>query len=124
MCGICGIIDANLSESAMEQRLLPMMRSLEHRGPDDHGLYLSPAGNFSLRAALGHQRLSIVDLKSGHQPMSNENGDVWITYNGEIYNHQEIRRDLEQRGHIYKTRSDTETILHAYEEYGEECVHK
>jgi len=108
----------------MEQRLLPMMRSLEHRGPDDHGLYLSPAGNFSLRAALGHQRLSIVDLKSGHQPMSNENGDVWITYNGEIYNHQEIRRDLEQRGHIYKTRSDTETILHAYEEYGEECVHK
>jgi asparagine synthase (glutamine-hydrolysing) len=77
-----------------------------------------------VRAALGHQRLSIVDLEGGHQPMTNEDGDIWITYNGEVYNHQELRRDLQKRGHVYKTRSDTETILHAYEEYGEDCVHK
>ena len=78
----------------------------------------------ALGAALGHRRLSIVDLETGHQPMGNESGDIWIVYNGEIYNHQELRRDLEARGHVYKTRSDTETILHAYEEYGEDCVNK
>ena len=101
-----------------------MKQALLHRGPDDHGFYLSPGQNGCLRAALGHQRLSIIDLDSGHQPMTSEDGKIWIVYNGEIYNHQELRRDLEGQGHVYKTRSDTETILHAYEEYGEECVQK
>jgi asparagine synthase (glutamine-hydrolysing) len=124
MCGICGIINSDVSEAMTGRQLLAMKRVLTHRGPDDHGLYLSPPQNGGVKAALGHQRLSIVDLEGGHQPMSNEDGDIWITYNGEIYNHQELRKDLQKRGHIYKTRSDTETILHAYEEYGEDCVHK
>jgi asparagine synthase (glutamine-hydrolysing) len=124
MCGICGIIGRGLREAEVEQRLLPMMHVLEHRGPDDKGVYLSSPRNGRLGAAMGHQRLSVVDLKSGHQPMCNESEDIWIVYNGEIYNHQELRRNLETRGHVYKTRSDTETILHAYEEYGESCVHK
>jgi asparagine synthase (glutamine-hydrolysing) len=123
MCGICGIIGSDLRESAAGRQLLAMKRVLTHRGPDDHGVYLSPQ-NGGMRAALGHQRLSIVDLESGHQPMTNEEGNIWIVYNGEIYNHQELRTDLQRRGHVYKTRSDTETILHAYEEYGEDCVHK
>ena len=123
MCGICGIIGSELSESSLRRHLLPMKRVLKHRGPDDYGVYFSPEDS-TVRAALGHQRLSIIDLKSGHQPMANENRDIWITYNGEIYNHQELRRDLEARGHIYKTHSDTETILHAYEEYGEDCLQK
>ena len=123
MCGICGIIGSELSESSLRRHLLPMKRVLKHRGPDDYGVYFSPEDT-TVRAALGHQRLSIIDLKSGHQPMPNEDRDIWITYNGEIYNHQELRRDLEARGHIYKTHSDTETILHAYEEYGEDCLQK
>jgi asparagine synthase (glutamine-hydrolysing) len=123
MCGICGIIGSDVNKAVTERQLLAMKRVLTHRGPDDHGVYLSPQKG-RIRAALGHQRLSIVDLEGGHQPMSNEGGDIWITYNGEIYNHQELRKDLQKRGHVYKTRSDTETILHAYEEYGEDCVHK
>jgi len=123
MCGICGIIGSDVNKAVTERQLLAMKRVLTHRGPDDHGVYLSPQKG-RIRAALGHQRLSIVDLEGGHQPMSNEGGDIWITYNGEIYNHQELRKDLQKRRHVYKTRSDTETILHAYEEYGEDCVHK
>lgn len=123
MCGICGIIGPDLNEPATHARVLAMNRVLTHRGPDDEGFYFSSSNN-CMRAALGHQRLSIVDLEGGHQPMTNEHGDIWITYNGEIYNHQELRRDLESRGHVYKTRSDTETIVHAYEEYGEDCLTK
>ncbi len=123
MCGICGIIGSDVNKAVTERQLLAMKRVLTHRGPDDHGVYLAPQKG-RIRAALGHQRLSIVDLEGGHQPMSNEGGDIWITYNGEIYNHQELRKDLQKRRHVYKTRSDTETILHAYEEYGEDCVHK
>ena len=94
-----------------------MAQKLVHRGPDDAGYYLNPP------VALGFRRLSIVDLSGGHQPMSNEDGTVWIVFNGEIYNHASIRPDLESRGHRYATRSDTETILHLYEEYGDDCVH-
>ncbi len=93
-----------------------MAQKLVHRGPDDAGYYLTPP------VALGFRRLSIVDLSGGHQPMSNEDGTVWIVFNGEIYNHASIRPDLELRGHCYSTRSDTETILHLYEEYGDDCV--
>jgi len=94
-----------------------MANSIVHRGPDDSGFYVdSPV-------ALGFRRLSIVDLSGGHQPMSNEDGTVWIVFNGEIYNHADLRPDLERRGHRYSTRSDTETIVHLYEEYGDDCVH-
>jgi len=93
-----------------------MSSAIRHRGPDDHGeLVTGPL-------AFGFQRLSIIDLAGGRQPMANEDGTVWIVFNGEIYNHCELRPFLEQRGHRYETRSDTETILHLYEEYGQECV--
>jgi asparagine synthase (glutamine-hydrolysing) len=91
---------------------------ITHRGPDDAGLHRDR------HAVLAHRRLSIVDLSTGHQPMANEDDTIWIVFNGEIYNHAEIRHDLEARGHRYKTRSDTETIVHAYEEWGDECIHR
>jgi asparagine synthase (glutamine-hydrolysing) len=124
MCGICGFIGRNFSDSEARLQIHAMRRALVHRGPDDYGCYLSPAQHGHVRAALGHQRLSIIDLESGHQPMASEDKKVWLTYNGEIYNHQDLRRELEERGYVYKTHSDTETVLHAYEEYGEECVKK
>ena len=99
------------------------MQTIEHRGPDDRGIYLSP-GKDARSVALGHQRLSIIDVVTGHQPMANEDGTLWIVFNGEIYNHRELRQELKTRGHIYKTNSDTETVIHAYEEYGEACVEK
>jgi asparagine synthase (glutamine-hydrolysing) len=89
-----------------------------HRGPDDEGYYLDDL------AGLGMRRLSIIDLESGHQPISNENDKIWVVYNGEIYNFQEMRASLEKKGHFFKTRSDTEVIVHAYEEYGDRCVEK
>jgi len=94
-----------------------MSNTLLHRGPDDQGNFLAGP------VALGFRRLSIVDLAGGHQPMANEDGTIWIVFNGEIYNHRELRPALEQRGHRYATNSDTETILHLYEEYGQHCVH-
>jgi asparagine synthase (glutamine-hydrolysing) len=93
-----------------------MAEGIRHRGPDDFGFYHDDW------AHLGHRRLSIVDVAGGHQPMASENGSVWVVFNGEIYNHATLRPALEQAGHIYRTRSDTETILHAYEEYGDGCV--
>ena len=98
--------------------LQTMSDVLRHRGPDDHGSFVSGP------LAIGFRRLSIVDVTGGHQPMTNEDETVWIVFNGEIYNHTELRPDLERRGHRYSTNSDTETILHLYEEYGEDCVHK
>src|SRR4051794_17324954 len=96
-----------------------MRETLVHRGPDGGDSYYSPAG----RVALGHRRLSIVDLSSaGTQPMSNEDGTVWITFNGEIYNHHQLRSELEARGHVYRSQTDTETIVHLYEEEGPRCV--
>ena len=89
-----------------------------HRGPDGGGLHTDQ------HVALAHRRLSIVDLAGGHQPLANEDATVWVTYNGEIYNHAEVRVRLEAAGHKYQTRSDTETIVHAYEEWGDDCVHQ
>jgi asparagine synthase (glutamine-hydrolysing) len=98
-----------------------MRDAMAHRGPDDAGVYTSPAG----RVALGHRRLSIVDLSAaGRQPMSNEDGSLWIVFNGEIYNHAELRRDLERRGHRYRSNTDTETLLHLYEEEGPAMLHR
>src|SRR5712692_6778758 len=117
MCGICGILALRGGRPATREELLPMTEVIFHRGPDDDGFYVAPP------VALGFRRLSIVDLTGGHQPMSNEDGSVWIIFNGEIYNHKDIRAELERRGHRYTTKSDTETIVHAYEEYGDDCVH-
>src|SRR5688572_30602649 len=91
---------------------------LSHRGPDGAGTHSDA------HALLAHRRLSIVDLAGGHQPLSNEDGTVWVTYNGEIYNHADVRMVLEGKGHRYRTKSDTETIVHAYEEWGDDCVHR
>jgi asparagine synthase (glutamine-hydrolysing) len=91
---------------------------MRHRGPDDEGLYVTQ------NIGLGHRRLSIIDLASGHQPIGNENKTVWIAYNGETYNYLELRRELESKGHAFRTHSDTETIVHAYEEYGAECLQR
>jgi asparagine synthase (glutamine-hydrolysing) len=92
-----------------------MTQTIVHRGPDDEGIYVAPG------IGLGFRRLSIIDVAGGHQPLSNEDGRVWVMLNGEIYNYLELHNDLIKRGHRFSTRSDTETIVHLYEEYGEEC---
>jgi asparagine synthase (glutamine-hydrolysing) len=116
MCGIVGIITAQ-DEAVSPELLTQMVRVIEHRGPDDQGIYC--AGS----VGLGNVRLSILDLTdAGHQPMTNDDRSLWLVYNGEIYNFQELRRNLEQKGHHFHSRTDTEVILHAYEEYGEACL--
>ena len=118
MCGICGIIDLT-GKPAEREVVAGMCDALKHRGPDDEGIYSSTGST----ACLGHRRLSIIDLSSSaRQPMSNEDGSVWLVFNGEIYNFHELRPGLEKRGHKFRSHSDTETIIHLYEEYGEECV--
>lgn len=120
MCGICGfhVTDAR---SRLNQSLLKQMRDcMIHRGPDDVGLCLSPDG----QVGLANRRLSIIDLSpQGHQPMSNEDGTVWVTYNGEIYNFRELRKELLAKGYPFRSGTDTEVLLHLYEELGEEMVH-
>jgi asparagine synthase (glutamine-hydrolysing) len=116
MCGICGIFFANREWRVQGDMLARMNRRIVHRGPDDEGFFVEENVGLAMR------RLSIIDVKSGHQPLANENRDVWIVFNGEIYNHVELRENLEARGHQYRTRSDTETIVHLYEEYGSDCV--
>src|ERR671918_743056 len=118
MCGITGIVAGGRPPFGEPVRPATMRDVLIHRGPDGAGLHADD------HAAIAHRRLSIVDLAGGHQPLSNEDGRIWVTYNGEIYNHADVRRQLEAAGHRYKTRSDTETIVHAYEEWGDECVHR
>jgi asparagine synthase (glutamine-hydrolysing) len=115
MCGICGIV--NLDGGAADAGLLVrMLGTVRHRGPDGSGVHADgPAG-------LGHVRLSIIDPDGGRQPMANEDGSLWVTFNGEIFNFVELMADLKGRGHRFATRSDTEVILHAYEEFGEDCV--
>lgn len=112
MCGIAGIFNYRDSAPVHPLQLKSMADSMVHRGPDDEGFFVAgPVG-------LAHRRLSIIDIKSGHQPMSNEDDSIWIVFNGEIYNHLDIRRVLEAKGHVYRTHSDTESIIHAYEEFG------
>jgi asparagine synthase (glutamine-hydrolysing) len=118
MCGIAGIVAADQLRPGERERLIAMRDIIAHRGPDDAGLFVDGV------AGLAHRRLSIVDLAAGHQPLGNEDGSVQVVYNGEIYNHAEIRPVLEARGHKYQTRSDTETIVHAYEEWGDACVER
>lgn len=120
MCGICGTYNYNTDAPVDRDVLGRMAAVIAHRGPDDDGFYVSPDG----RLGLGFRRLSIVDLAGGHQPMSNEDGSAWIVFNGEIYNHAALRPALEAAGHVYRTRADTETILHQWEESGEAVVEK
>ena len=113
MCGICGVaVPRNADRGPDVTQLARMRDSLTHRGPDDAGLYIDS------QAGLGHRRLSIVDLNGGHQPMPNEDRTIWISYNGEIYNHKDLRPMLKRSGHVYRSASDTETIVHLYEEHG------
>src|SRR5579884_3055097 len=111
MCGICGIYNQQSQEPVSSQLIEQTTRIIAHRGPDDTGIYLDgPIG-------LGFTRLSIIDLNTGHQPMSNETGDIWIVFNGEVWNYKALRKELLEKGHVFRTNSDTETIVHAYEEY-------
>ena len=122
MCGICGILHFEGSSQPVNEGLLrSMAEKIRHRGPDSDGIYLSPQKNLGF----GFRRLAIVDLSpAGNQPMCNEDGTVWIVFNGEIYNHAKLRPALEAAGHRYRSRSDTETLIHAYEEYGPQFVQK
>jgi|RhiMetdeSRZDD1v2_1073273.scaffolds.fasta_scaffold04266_6 asparagine synthase (glutamine-hydrolysing) len=120
MCGIAGLFNFGGGSGRDPGTIATVMRdAMAHRGPDDAGTWQSP----DRRTALAHRRLSIVDLSpAGHQPMSNEDGSVWITFNGEIYNHASLRPGLEAKGHRFRSRTDTEAIVHQYEESGEECL--
>src|SRR3954447_10447477 len=115
MCGICGIFEPGRQSAIDGVTLKAMTNSMVHRGPDDEGHYSGPG------IGLGFRRLSIIDLAGGHQPLSNEDGTIWIVFNGEIYNFEELNRRYLSSGHTFKTRSDTETIVHLYEELGEAC---
>src|ERR1035438_2501018 len=116
MCGIAGILEFGADARVDSGVLRRMCDVMAHRGPDDDGFYTQG------RIGLGMRRLSIIDLATGHQPITNEDGSIWIVFNGEIYNHRMLRDDLIVRGHHYRTHSDTETIVHLYEEYGKDCV--
>ena len=116
MCGICGIFNADRRRQVDREVLARMNGQIAHRGPDDAGFFVEDNVGLAMR------RLSIIDLKTGHQPISNETDTLWIVYNGELYNHAELRKDLQARGHHYRTNSDTETIIHLFEEYGPEGI--
>jgi asparagine synthase (glutamine-hydrolysing) len=118
MCGIAGIVASEGLHADDRARVVAMRDVLAHRGPDEAGAFIDQ------HAALGHRRLSIVDLRTGQQPLANEDETVWVAFNGEIYNHAAVRPLLEAAGHRYRTRSDTETIVHAYEQWGDDCVHR
>jgi asparagine synthase (glutamine-hydrolysing) len=116
MCGITGKVNLSHENHINTFELKEMTDSLYHRGPDDEGFYVNK------NIGLGFRRLSIIDLKTGHQPLSNEDESIWIVFNGEIYNYQELQEKLIKQGHNFTTKSDTETIVHLYEQYGTNCV--
>lgn len=118
MCGIVGILQQDGHGSVSERELRQMLAVIRHRGPDEFGLYLDR------RVGLGSARLSIIDLSTGQQPIANEDETQWIVFNGEIFNYLELRRELEDLGHQFRTQSDTEVLLHAYEEFGPQCLER
>ncbi|NOY16072.1 MAG: asparagine synthetase B, partial [Gammaproteobacteria bacterium] len=120
MCGITGIISSN-GQIGSTRSLHYMTDAIRHRGPDDCGYYETTTcrGEY---LGLGHRRLSIIDIETGKQPVSNENKTVFLVFNGEIYNYKALRKELQAKGHIFRTASDSEVIVHAYEEYGEKCI--
>ena len=113
MCGICGFTGKNVPQEAV---LMNMMERIVHRGPDGAGSYIDED------IALGFRRLAIIDLDHGSQPMTNESGDLVVTFNGEIYNYREIRQELLDKGHVFANQSDTECLIHGFEEYGEKIL--
>src|SRR5262249_996385 len=117
MCGIAGIVGTRQADLVDAETVHRMCQSIAHRGPDDEGVYVHG------RVGLGMRRLSIIDLSSGGQPIHNEDHSVWVVFNGEIYNFPELRARLVARGHRFYTRTDTEVIVHLYEDYGPDCVH-
>src|SRR5262245_30699520 len=116
MCGIAGVVYAEPHRPVSAEVLGAMGASIAHRGPDAEGIWREPG------IGLVHRRLSILDLEGGNQPIGNEDGSVQVVFNGEIYNFQDLRRDLEARGHTFSTRTDTEVLVHLYEEQGEHLV--
>lgn len=118
MCGICGKVMFEPEATVDAGLVRSMLDTIRHRGPDDEGIYSAP------QVGLGHCRLSIIDLNTGHQPLCNEDGTVWIVFNGEIYNYRELRTYLLSKGHVLKTQTDTEVIVHLYEELGPDCLQK
>jgi len=118
MCGICGQFNFGNSTPVQRRDIEAMTKAIIHRGPDDEGYYITGPLGF------GFRRLSIIDLAGGHQPMSDQEESVWVIFNGEIYNFHEVRRELEGYGHVFRTNSDTEVIVHLYEEMGADCVTK
>ncbi|MEO5931413.1 MAG: asparagine synthase (glutamine-hydrolyzing), partial [Candidatus Kapaibacterium sp.] len=122
MCGIVGILDYGSGKHLVSESAIKMMTNeIRHRGPDDDGIFIS----HDQTIGLGFRRLSIIDLSTaGHQPMGTADSKIWIVFNGEVYNHLEIRKDLELKGYKYKSKTDTETILYAYQEYGIEFISK
>lgn len=127
MCGIVGTVRTNTNEPVSEDSLWGMLGAVRHRGPDEFGIYTWQGENSTkggIAVGLGNARLSIIDLAGGQQPISNEDGSVWIVFNGEIFNYQELRPQLERQGHHFHTQSDTEVIVHLYETYGPDCVQR
>lgn len=116
MCGIAGKINSDPNNKINESELKRMTDSIYERGPDDEGFYIKE------NVGMGFRRLSIIDLNTGHQPLSNEDGNIWIIFNGEIYNFKELHDNLVEQGHQFRTKSDTETIVHLYEQYGVDCL--
>ena len=115
MCGFSGFAGNNCKKEDVLKR---MTAKIAHRGPDQEGVFLSE------KAALGFRRLSIIDLNNGSQPMYNEDGKIVITFNGEIYNHLELRKELIEKGHVFENNSDTECLIHGYEEYGTDLLYR
>ena len=118
MCGIAGFVNVADLPAPDLPLLRRMAGAVAHRGPDEFGTYRDAT------AGLAHARLSIVDLVTGQQPLTNEDGTLWVVFNGEVYNYVELRAELEARGHRFRARSDTETLLHSYEEWGERAVER
>jgi asparagine synthase (glutamine-hydrolysing) len=115
MCGIAGILRMD-GEKVEDHLLIRMASQMAHRGPDGQGIWKDN------HIGLAHRRLSIIDLETGAQPLSNEDGSIWVVFNGEIYNFHDLRKELELKGHLFKTSSDTEVLVHGYEEWGREML--
>src|SRR5512139_3237313 len=116
MCGVVGILNLQDRPPTERATLHQMLGMIRHRGPDGFGIYRDE------QVGMGNARLSIIDLSSGDQPIGNEDGSLWIVFNGEIYNYVELRPELEARGHRFATNSDTEVVLHLYEDFGADCL--
>ena len=118
MCGICGQFNFGNQAPVRRADIEAMTRSIVHRGPDDEGYFVAGPLGF------GFRRLSIIDLAGGHQPMSDQEESVWVIFNGEIYNFPELKRELQSHGHVFRTNSDTEVIIHGYKQWGDEVLNR